>query len=1079
MAFIPHAGSAEKGTPHSRVTFLIGAVNEAAPGIAAVAAGFANLTAIGMRTAAEMTSGMRVVEAGFMAVGAASALALGVATAEAMKFEKQMKMVQAVSNDMTNQQITAMSNQIKALSIKYGEAPAETAEAMQTLGRAGIKDATAQMAIFESAMKMAKIEGMDLADALDAVVKTTALFGSNMEDSAQFAKDAAKMTEYMVHASQISPTDVADIQQGLTYVGGAAKEVGWSPQETMSAIAYMAQKGVSGSIAGTSIRGLLTKSVGDQPKYQKAAARLGLDPGFAWTKDAQGREIARPLWEIVQMVRTAARAKGMGEREQFELWNAIGMQKTAQQMLKINPAELKAFDEEMQKSFDLQAKVDKAMESASVKWDKFTAAVTVLAINIGEKLLPMVGVILDKLAAFAGWIAQSSIATTAFAMLLGGGVIVGAAVVLRWLSVAARWVWTEFMAITRSTAGLSGYLAGLIGTTEGATAATTGFAGAMQAGTIAVAEQNAALEMNNILKSRMYSRPIGPNPATPMRSGAGMPAPIYPTSRTQGLKTAVRGSGLGKAGAGALSMLASPEILALLGVGVAFMAASAVQDSRNVATHNDQAIKNTEARIDAYTKSEKRLRGELEQLNSEQKKYTKGSAEWNDLANRITGKEIELAGAVSKKDKAVEKAAKNQEELTRWTENAAIAHQNMITVMSEPLPVPKPGANVPNIAPDEETPKMNELLDISTRTYKTQETVWNKFSDKILKRREDVSKGGSDYYRFLNTGMGKGYNADIEASMQKETEIWLRTMGIDPATGKPFEAGQYGTFDWMSDYIMLGVQKSETMRKVNVAKGKASEYNLETGQKKSWWEQLFGVRRGDSMSEINKGMSQTQSIMRNRGGRISTDWRGTTQVMGQNSGLFKTNTQNAMNGAASSTATSTANMSTSLYSLQNPIASVKNWLLDLWNVAKYGESAGPQSAADIFLKGAENATNRFAINSGQPLTTNPFDKSAATSYKGILPQPTTTQNQPVLGPSSPVRIWNKGTPRYAAGAIEFPDLNPDLFKKRAVETGEALGAGKGGGVQIGTLIVNANTKNDAKYIAETVRAELKKVAESV
>jgi TP901 family phage tail tape measure protein len=1070
------------------VTFLIGAVNQAAPGIAAVAAGFANLTAIGMRTAAEMTAGMRAVEAGFMAVGAASALALGVATSEAMKFEKQMKMIQAVSNDMTSQQITQMSSQIKALSIKYGEAPAATAEAMQTLGRAGIKDATAQMAIFESAMKMAKIEGMDLQAALEGIVQTTSLFGSDMNNAAQFAKDAAKMTEYLVHASQISPTDVPDIMQGLTYVGGAAKEVGWSPTETMSAISYMAQKGVSGSIAGTSIRGLLTKSVGDQPKYQKAAARLGLDPDFAWIKDASGKETARPLAEIVQIVRDAAKQKGLGEREQFELWNAIGMQKTAQQMLKINPDELREFDAEMEKNFDLNKKVETAMSSASVQFDRFKAAVTVLAINIGEKLLPALAWIAGALANVASWAAQSQPVVWGLFAILAGGLVIGAAVVMRWLAVAIRWTVQEMIRMGASANTLKGVLAGNVTIGELFAKTQAQVAAATEADTIATNTNTVAHERNAIARKAgmvpptYLGQPItgapvgrGVTPINPLIPSTVRSGPIIPPTATPGMMSRI-GTGLRGAGSAAMGLMGGPLGVALIGGLAVGYVASTIQDTKNVARHNEEAMKNANLLVESYTGKIKKLRDEKSRLITEQTKYNKSSSEYADLQRRISAKDEEIGYYEDKRSKAQEKIAKNEEEIARWTENSAVAYQNMLATMEE-TPVPKPGVTAPTIPVPEGTVMPQGLTDISTRPYKTQEAVWRRFvEEEINPRRKWVETSDSPMARFYRSDLGKIYNTRIEESKQKEKELWLRTMGIDPATGKPFEAGQYGATDWLTDYIKLGGQKVGTGLIAREAGIKADQYDLNTGKKKEgegtlWWQQLFGVKPKQSLDTVKDTSGKTNSLLKGANNTMVSSWLGSLSKMNSGTALFSTNTQANMSNTTNSVLGNVNTITQGLFGLQGGINLAIGWFQMLWAAARGGVVGVASSVISTAFNGA------FVTGTTQALAT-----ATASGNQGTIQKTQQQVNTPFFnvqgGTASPVKLWRGGATKEIAGAVSFPELDPDVFKKRAIETGKALGAGKGGGIQIGTIVVNANTKNDAKYISEAIRAELQKLAKA-
>ena len=433
-SYVSSPGSHLASGSSERLNFIIGAVNMATPGIAAVGAGFANLTAIGMRTASQMNEAMTMTQAGLMALGGISALAFGKATADAAGFEQKLKQIQAVSGDMDASAIAGISSEIKALSIKYGESANEIADAFSVIGRAGMKDSAAQMAVFESAIKMAKIEAMDLNTAIELLMDTTNMWGGDMNDPEQFAKSAEFMAEKMVQAAQMSTATVQELYQGMKFVGGTAKEVGWSPQETLGTLAYMKSVGISGSLSGTALRGLMTKASIMDPNYQEAMASIGLDMRDLWKKDAKGNAIAaHSPADLLKILHEAMQSSGLDQQEILAAWSKIGQQKTAQQLIKMDPDELDIFLKKMQESFDLQEKVDIAMDNLKTQFDRLMAAVNVASISIGEALLPYIRAAVDWLTEFAKWIAESKVATTALALALGSLTIIAAGLFGKWI----------------------------------------------------------------------------------------------------------------------------------------------------------------------------------------------------------------------------------------------------------------------------------------------------------------------------------------------------------------------------------------------------------------------------------------------------------------------------------------------------------------------------------------------------------------------------------------------------------------------------------------------------------------------
>jgi TP901 family phage tail tape measure protein len=147
------------------------------PGIAAVQSGFANLTAAGMRTTGALNSAMSSTQAAMMALGGSSALAIGLMTFEAAKFQREMAMVKSLLGDISVNEFEKLNRSAKEMATTFGESPVQVAKALQMIARAGVLDASDQMEVLTQSMRLAKIEGADVDEIAKTLITTTNLFG--------------------------------------------------------------------------------------------------------------------------------------------------------------------------------------------------------------------------------------------------------------------------------------------------------------------------------------------------------------------------------------------------------------------------------------------------------------------------------------------------------------------------------------------------------------------------------------------------------------------------------------------------------------------------------------------------------------------------------------------------------------------------------------------------------------------------------------------------------------------------------------------------------------------------------------
>jgi TP901 family phage tail tape measure protein len=443
-----------------RIDFVVGIANMTWPGIAAVASGFANLTAVGMRTANTLTNSMKASQAAMMAAGGFAALALGAATAEAIKFEKEMRVVEALisntefSKEKTVGTLEEMTKSAKSMASAYGMAPVEIAKGMKVLGRAGIDNITDMNTVMSASIQLAKIEGISMESAAKMTIQMTNLF------SGSYARDAEQFATILAHAANISTTSAEEIMVGLRHAGGiaatvwnsrTAEEIYQNASDVATMIAILSQQGVTGSMAGTAIKSFMNYQVKNMPKSKKALSELGLNTGDL--RDPETGQLLRFNQTLDLFSNQLTKKYGPMEGHSADWYSWFvrwGEPRQAQQYMKMFQPDEKlnipgaketwhlydTYRDKMDQEYDMKEKVNTIMSSTAEKLNQVGAAFQVMGISIGEKLLPVINIIVSVIQGLADFIANNQIASWLATLTLLGLVTGGLVSVGQWLAPA-------------------------------------------------------------------------------------------------------------------------------------------------------------------------------------------------------------------------------------------------------------------------------------------------------------------------------------------------------------------------------------------------------------------------------------------------------------------------------------------------------------------------------------------------------------------------------------------------------------------------------------------------------------------
>lgn len=176
--------------------------------------------------------------------------AAGYAVEVGKEFEGAMSKVEALSG-ATGADLEALKDKAAELGRTTSFSASEVAEAFSYMALAGW-DTEQMLASISGVLNLAKASEMDLGEASDIVTDYISAFGLS-------ARDAGHFVDVMATAMSKSNTDTAQLGEAYKNVASTAGQFGYSVEETTSALMTMANVGVKGGEAGTSLNALMVR----------------------------------------------------------------------------------------------------------------------------------------------------------------------------------------------------------------------------------------------------------------------------------------------------------------------------------------------------------------------------------------------------------------------------------------------------------------------------------------------------------------------------------------------------------------------------------------------------------------------------------------------------------------------------------------------------------------------------------------------------------------------------------------------------------------------------------------------------
>lgn len=202
---------------------------------------------------------------------AMATLGLTLSAAYAVKtvldFEKSMAQVKAITR-ATGAEFDALNAKAKELGRETRFSTAEAAEAMRFLAQAGLRT-NEVLTASRDVLSLAQAGGLGLADA--AEIASKALRSFQLE-----AEEMGRVSDLLAKTFTVANTNVQELGEAFRYVAPVATAFGVSMEDTTAAIAALSDAGISASMAGTGLRGILIRLSNPTKQAQRALEDAGL-----------------------------------------------------------------------------------------------------------------------------------------------------------------------------------------------------------------------------------------------------------------------------------------------------------------------------------------------------------------------------------------------------------------------------------------------------------------------------------------------------------------------------------------------------------------------------------------------------------------------------------------------------------------------------------------------------------------------------------------------------------------------------------------------------------------------------------
>lgn len=199
---------------------------------------------------------------------------------EGSAFQKEMSNVGAISGAV-GKDFDALSQQAVKLGSTTKFTATEAAEGMSFLAMAGF-ETNEIIGAMPGTLNLAAAANLDLGTSADIVSNIISGFGATAESTNQYV-------DVLTRTFTTSNTSLQQLGAGMKFVAPVAKSLGYTVEDTAAAMGILGNAGIQGSLAGTTLRGVMLSLASPTKAAQSVMDELGIA-----VFDAQGNMLPMP-----------------------------------------------------------------------------------------------------------------------------------------------------------------------------------------------------------------------------------------------------------------------------------------------------------------------------------------------------------------------------------------------------------------------------------------------------------------------------------------------------------------------------------------------------------------------------------------------------------------------------------------------------------------------------------------------------------------------------------------------------------------------------------------------------------------
>ncbi|KAA0257215.1 phage tail tape measure protein [Deferribacter autotrophicus] len=213
-------------------------------------------------------------------------------------FEFQMTRVGALLN-VTGDKFEALEKKAMQLGSTTMYSSSQVGQAMEYLAMAGFSTNQILQTVGPT-LNLATVGNIELGRAAD--ISSDILSGFGLK-----AKDLTRVVDVMSKTISTSNSSVESLGEAMKYVAPVAKSLGVSIEETSAMLGLLHNVGIKGSMAGTTLRAMMSRLSAPTGAAAKALQRLGVQTTDAYGKMRPMQEILKDIGERLELLPEAKR----------------------------------------------------------------------------------------------------------------------------------------------------------------------------------------------------------------------------------------------------------------------------------------------------------------------------------------------------------------------------------------------------------------------------------------------------------------------------------------------------------------------------------------------------------------------------------------------------------------------------------------------------------------------------------------------------------------------------------------------------------------------------------------------------